>query len=206
MAKRLDLQKVHNSICDGAHVLNQIQGHDAIVLIGKTGTGKSTLIQAISGRQLNETVDEYGRVVYDSDSPLAGFEIGHGKISQTKHLSCFVHKNASDQPVMYLDSPGFEDTDGVETDLATAAMLKKVAASARSLRFVVLINCASLREDRGGALNSVVRLIHSMVDNLKSIREVLSSCSLIQRSCAIQVQCVPWNNSNKVCFKRLQKF
>ena len=68
---------------------------------------------------------------------------------------------------MYLDTPGVEDTNGVETDIATAAWLSQVAKRCKSLKFVILIHCASLIEDRGGAFRSVLKFAKAFVRDFK---------------------------------------
>ena len=77
--------------------MEQVEGRDVVLVIGKTGTGKSTLIQAIAGRKLHEaeyvssfiqkgsTIDAASKVVYE----VTGFEIGHAKISKTTNIGCY---------------------------------------------------------------------------------------------------------------------
>ncbi|CAE8600880.1 unnamed protein product, partial [Polarella glacialis] len=65
--------------------------------------------------------------------------------------------------VMYLDSPGYEDTAGPEVDFATSISYHKVAATCGQLRFLVLVSCASFLDNRGGAIRSLTKLLSSLV-------------------------------------------
>ena len=73
--------------------------------------------------------------------------------------------------LVYVDSPGFEDTNGQEADIATSVMLSQVAKRCRSLRFVIMISFVTLLEDRGGAMRSVMRLIRSFTKEFKDERQ-----------------------------------
>jgi len=177
LSRPFDMKILRDSIENGEHTLEHVAGKDVVLIIGKTGTGKSTLIQGISGRQLYSTVhttEKYGQVVekkvFEAREALVGFEIGHVKSSMTKCINYFIHQqdDSTGDGVMYLDSPGFEDTSGPEIDIATSVMLSSVAKKCRSLRFVILINYASLIENRGGAIRILLKFIRSFVQDFDS--------------------------------------
>lgn len=179
ISRKFDLQLLQQSIDDGAAVLEGIQYKDVVLVVGKTGTGKSTLIQALAGNILFATEFEttsfgqtISKTVFDSQTPIPGFEIGHRKSSQTRHINSFTtsvaRKDGSTKELVYLDSPGFEDTEGSEVDIATAVMLSQVAKVARSLRFVIMINYVSLLEDRGGSMRGILKLVRSFVSDFEA--------------------------------------
>jgi len=175
LSRPFDAKLVVQGIERGEPVLDKVDGRDVVLVVGKTGTGKSTLIQAIAGRTLQETKHTCGivrgneitvdKIVYEAVDPLVGFEIGHGKTSKTASIGCYDAPPCVDKAegagLLYVDSPGFEDTNGQEADIATSVMLSEVAKRCRSLRFVIMISYVSLLEDRGGAMRSVLRLIRS---------------------------------------------
>ena len=131
--------------------------------------GKSTLIQGIAGKRIIEIEHKASfsgevatKVAYDAENALPTFEIGHSKTSKTNSINALVHGEGKSE-IVYLDTPGMEDTNGVEMDIATAALMSQVAKRCKSLKFVILIHCASLIEDRGGAFRSVLRFAKAFV-------------------------------------------
>ena len=178
MARPFDMDLLQHSIRIGTQALDQVQGRDVVLIIGKTGTGKSTLIQGLAGKKIKVAVhntDYNGqrvqKKVFEVEDPLCDFDIGHDKASKTKAIRSYEHhltstittatNNLDDKvltpprKILYVDSPGFEDTDGHEMDIATSVMLSQVAKKCNSLRFCVLIHYASVLEDRGDAIRAI---------------------------------------------------
>jgi len=136
-----------------------------------TGVGKSTLLQGIAGKKICEIKHRTSfsgevatKSAYDAEDALPAFEIGHSKKSKTSTINALVRGEGCDE-IVYLDTPGFEDTSGVEMDIATTALLSQVAKRCKSLRFIIIIHCASLIEDRGGAFRSVLRFARAFVQD-----------------------------------------
>lgn len=172
LSKPFDMELLQQSIETGSKVFDDVTDKNVVLVIGKTGTGKSTLIQGIAGKMLQEavhTTDCAGQFVeksvYEAVDALPDFEIGHAKSSQTKSFSCFVapSNEGNKKTTVYVDTPGFEDTDNQEIDIATSIMLSHIAKKCKTLKFVVLINFTSLLEDRGGAARSVLRFTRAVV-------------------------------------------
>lgn len=172
-----DMELLRSCIEHGRPVLEKVQGEDVVIVLGKTGVGKSLFIQGIAGKKIvpvkYET--EYDGATafadaFEAKDPVPGFDIGHTKVSKTKSINCFVRKSVgrSSKDIVYVDCPGFEDSAGPEVDIATSVMLSQVAKKARSLRFVVLINFASLIEDRGGAMRAVLKLAQAFVSDFET--------------------------------------
>lgn len=57
----------------------------------------------------------------------------------------------------------YEDTAGVEVDIATSISFCRVAELCSRLRFVVVVDCNTFQVDRGGAMRSVTKLVSSFV-------------------------------------------
>jgi energy-coupling factor transporter ATP-binding protein EcfA2 len=170
-----NMQLLKRSIENGRSTLDQVTGKDVVLVLGKTGTGKTTFVQAIAGKRI-KVVEHVmlldGKVnvhrVFEAEDPLDGFEIGHAKLSATKAINSIEKTTSKGSTLTYVDTPGFEDTDGHEMDIATSIMLTEVAKRCNSLRFVVLINYVSLLEDRGGALTAVLKFIGAFVKDFES--------------------------------------
>ena len=129
-----NMQLLRDSIKKGETILSEVLDRDVVFVVGKTGTGKSTLIQGIAGKSfqetsfvtesLSETVESQ---VFEANDPIPGFEIGHAKSSKTHALNIFCRNESTlGDSVVYIDTPGFEDTEGIEVDIATSLMLTQV--------------------------------------------------------------------------------
>ena len=135
------------------------------------GVGKSTLIQGIAEKRIHEidhktsfSGEVASKKVYAADDALPQFEIGHDMKSKTSSINGLLRSSGNTE-VVYLDTPGVEDTGGVEMDIATASLLSQVAKRCKSLKFIIMIHCASLIEDRGGAIRSVIKFARSFVQD-----------------------------------------
>lgn len=188
LSRRFDAGLVVQNIQRGETALDQVEGRDCVLIVGKTGTGKSTLIQALAGKKIKEVKHSFSyangretevtmKNVYDVVDPLPGFEIGHEKKSKTATIGCFDPNSVSDRSflrnkkLIFVDSPGFEDTGGPEGDVATSVLLSQVASRCRSLAFVIMISYVSLLEDRGGSMRSVLRLIRSFTRSFEEDKQ-----------------------------------
>jgi predicted GTPase len=146
--KQFNMDLLRESIEKGEKVLDDISGKDVVVVVGKTGVGKSTLIHGIAGKSFHvasfkteissQTIESQ---VFDADDPIPGFEIGHAKSSKTQALNVFSRKDVkAENAVVYIDTPGFEDTEGIEVDIATSIMLAQVRVDESSMVFLLEIN------------------------------------------------------------------
>eukprot|EP00854_Cymbomonas_tetramitiformis_P004389 gene4389-5398_t len=177
--RHLDLKLLGNLIASAEPTIQDLAGKDVVILLGKTGTGKSTLVQAISGRKLRRckhqaTADGAVKDVFEADDPLEGFCIGHDQRSQTKHINHYprpssansgggARESEGEEVVVYVDSAGYQDTSGIEVDIATSISFQRVSDVCRSLRFVVLVSCVSFLEAKGGAVRDLVKLVSTLV-------------------------------------------
>jgi len=116
--------------------------------------------------------------VFDAVDALPAFEIGHTTKSKTSSVNALLRKMTGDiegkdeAEIIYLDSPGVEDTSGIEMDIATSALLSQVAKRCKSLKFVILVHCASLLEDRGGAFRSVLKFAKKFVNDFNESKVI----------------------------------
>ena len=97
----------------------------SVLLMGPTGVGKTTLINYLSGANLEckEYKDKYGspEAVVDVKDSRTDLIIGHTPKSQTKIPNKLYDKV---KKTTYWDCPGFEDTKG--QDIANAFYIKKL--------------------------------------------------------------------------------
>ena len=180
---RLDVAALAALVSEGQSTLDAVRDKECVILVGNTGAGKSTFVQKVAGRQISASVDAASeRRVYvvaaatDDDAasslkPLVGSEIGHHAASKTKRLNHFERESG----VVYVDTSGFEDTAGLEAEIALSISVKKLAGACTSVRFVVLVNSGAFTVDRAQSMRGVAESIASFVgDNFKSHQEAFT--------------------------------
>jgi len=93
----IDENKLTNYIYDGWNSLKVAEGKNIVLVMGNTGSGKSTLINYLLGNKLEKKKDAEGkwRWYRIEGDPSPGPEIGHGDDSETGNFqdSCRLKQN-----------------------------------------------------------------------------------------------------------------
>ena len=115
----------------------------------------------------------------NGDGMEEGFEIGHGLQSMTRHVRPFFREETS---TFYVDSSGYGDSKGIETDIATSICIRYVAQRAARLRFVVLINAFQFYSDRASELKRNLDVVakfigHNFEDHKLSFTFFFTHCN-----------------------------
>ncbi|MGK3761231.1 MAG: energy-coupling factor transporter ATP-binding protein EcfA2, partial [Bacillariaceae sp.] len=98
IVKAFDVDLLRDCIKRSEDSLKHIDGKDVVLIVGKTGTGKSTFIQGIAGKTFKKSsfsCDDKNltaKDVFEAENPIPGFEIGHAKSSMTKHIKFFLRE------------------------------------------------------------------------------------------------------------------
>lgn len=157
LASKLKQNKVESDIIP--------EGSDVVIIIGVTGAGKSTFLQAIAGHELVATCDGYDKIKYtlkgDGES---GFDIGEKYASETDKVKVYYSKETL---CYYVDTPGYEDTRSFEIDIATALGIKRVCLKASRLRIAVFINANKFFVNKGAPLKDTLKHVQGFIgDNV----------------------------------------
>ena len=93
-----------------------------VIFLGNTGSGKSTVVNYLAGKQLEAIEDEDDEIVIIAPDAVEGMEIGQDMSSCTKIPTRWV----SDENIAYWDCPGFGDTEGPVQDITNAYYIHKL--------------------------------------------------------------------------------
>lgn len=116
-----DFEKVIKFIDEGMSKIAGSNGKDIIVLIGRTGAGKSTTINALSGEILKE--GKKGII------PSGPAKMGDGKKSETSQPQLISGKGK----FSFLDTMGFNDVRGnVAMEISSSILLEMALKPART--------------------------------------------------------------------------
>lgn len=163
--RRSQAQRKVNDLLSLIHDANDgpasqtVAGKKVVLVVGNTGSGKSTFVNYMLGRQIFERADdEYGDMVVDCRNPIA--TIGHSKKSETYLTSVYSDEESK---ISYIDCPGFGDNRGAEVDIVNMYSIARLLRIADKLQGVVfLTSFASLQADRGNSLRRAIKTMASI--------------------------------------------
>ena len=157
---------------------------DAVMVVGGTGAGKSTLMHVLKGIPLalyKRKLD--GKVFLTPTSPeqmLTGSKIGATLKSETKHvniLSCHDESPGPLSNLQIIDTPGFLDTTP-EDEIVNAVTISKTMVNCKTLRVIFLFRESTLYDGKSqGFLSELTTLATLFKDFKKASQSLLLWCS-----------------------------
>ena len=117
IGKFFDVDLLRDCIKRSEESLKHIEGKDVVLVVGKTGTGKSTFIQGIAGKTFRKSsfsCDDKNitaKDVFEADDPIPGFEIGHAKSSMKKQIRYFVREYENEHEDNTVSNTNTKDND-----------------------------------------------------------------------------------------------
>lgn len=168
------LKAISALVTEGNDRINHV-AENGILVLGKTGAGKSTLAHVLAGRKLQSIFDdEIGEFIIDTLQPIKGIKIihdkaiveqpdtseiriGHSPLSETTipnkiiigHNSAFetaIPNKCKVQDALVWDCPGFRDTAGIAQEIANGFYIKKLFHNTKQLKFVLVVSEASFSD------------------------------------------------------------
>ena len=124
----------------------------AVIVIGRTGVGKSTLINLLAGNRLVGVFDDdTGTMRIDAPEPLHDFKIGHRVASET----AIPNKWRSPDGVVFWDCPGLLDNRGEAQEIASAVFIKKLFGTPQ-IKIIIMVNEFDLRDIRAAPMIDLI--------------------------------------------------
>jgi hypothetical protein len=136
----------------------------------------------LAGRVIGEVVDEDGMHHLDVvDIPGRVSRVGHAFGSETKELRAF--RDASSN-LAFCDTPGFEDTEGVDADLVNAITITSAVRRPATVRLVVLLSVPGLlapgvRDYFGPILKVLCNFLDDVPKHRQSVLVLFTHCGHI---------------------------
>ncbi|PCJ28964.1 MAG: hypothetical protein COA94_03160 [Rickettsiales bacterium] len=153
------IQTISSRICEGNDRIAKEKHPQAILLIGNTGAGKSTLAHALSGRGLQGIVeDETGELLIDALHPTEDIVIGHQMTSETT----IPNKCRNGETVVW-DCPGSNDTQ-VDQEFPNIFYIKRLLEMSQAVRLVLVVPEPNIVGDKGSKFVETIKYFMNSFD------------------------------------------
>lgn len=140
-----------------------LENQEVVLFIGPTGCGKTTSVLYLAGAKFKETehkgFDHYDPVHFPQEH-LKSFHVAPGSNSVTRTVQA-APVECNGRHVVLADSPGFNDSDGVEADISNGMGLIRALSRAKAVRPVLVFNAALLK-DRFRSLSETLTTVTRM--------------------------------------------
>ena len=153
--------------------LNQISSiatvKNPVMVLGRTGSGKSALINLLAGKPLVSRRNENtGEFFLDSPDMLPGITIGNDQPAETSVPHAWIYNGNT----AYWDCPGFDDNRGIEYEITNAFLIKKLFNAYQTCKILIVVSDADLNDIKAINLLSTVRaldlFLRSNIDKSRS--------------------------------------
>ncbi|HJD60430.1 MAG TPA: tetratricopeptide repeat protein, partial [Rickettsia endosymbiont of Omalisus fontisbellaquei] len=114
-----------------------------ILILGKTGAGKSTLAYLLAGKKLKiKKIESTEQTVFEAEEPNENIVINHNQVSETSIPGKIM--GGKDKDIAIWDCPGFMDTTGIPQEIANAFHIKRLFTVNSQLKFILAVTEADL--------------------------------------------------------------
>ncbi|CAF3671837.1 unnamed protein product [Rotaria socialis] len=188
----LNVLEIQRLVREAENTAELIRDKEIVLLIGETGTGKSTTIQFLTGSKMKKTRVEIASGKFLEHITIDGppqnpqlHRISSSALnkSETRYITPVTvplkdilgaHENGH---ITLCDAPGFSDTAGPEVDIANSLGVIEALKGTESVKLLVLSSYKSLG-DRGQGIQKLAEILINMVngigDKLKAIAYVFT--------------------------------
>ncbi|CAF0837737.1 unnamed protein product [Adineta steineri] len=186
LIRPLNLQEIQRYIKRSELTANLIRDKDIILLIGTTGSGKSTTVQFLTDTKMKETRVEIcpGKFLkhITTDGPITNpglIDIKSNPLSKSETRFIIpvtislkdIFGSYETNEIILCDAPGFSDTESPEMDISNCARVTRALKCCKSVSILALSSYRSLG-DRG---EGIQQLIHILINMIYGIENRLNS-------------------------------
>ncbi len=176
--KGIDFDKLTRLMNISLQEIQPARSRDLILLVGKTGAGKSTTLNYLMGCPL-QSRKRGARTLIDVENGPAYAEIGHDILS-SKTLYPKVVPTKEFPELAYIDLPGFRDTRISEEKLCSHMGIQMAIRFAKAVRgIIVVIDFSSLIAERGTDFVDLLNILGGFLKNETVLNTTGSSSRLL---------------------------
>lgn len=162
-------------------ILKQIKDKKLIIILGNTGSGKSTLTNFLINSKLKK--------IYDHEDSLADFvidvedkniefsQIGHNyEKSKTEGFKLYFNKKEN---LVLLDTQGFFDSRGVDYEISFSLLFEKILENCKSLKFILLSSFANFESNRSEGFRKNLNFFEKLFVSKENLKKYQKSIMLL---------------------------
>lgn len=113
----------------------ETQNKDIILVVGRTGSGKTTTVDYLIGKRMRKTVFRNNTVIDVAEDEKDYGKIGHGANAETNFPMIYQSK---EMPFYYCDCPGFDDNRGDVYRMCVAISMRAAITYAKTVRGIII--------------------------------------------------------------------
>jgi len=162
----LDIDLLLQLLQGNFEACDQISDQDIILLLGESGAGKSLTVHFLAGSTIQKD-EQVGLKVLTSNPQLDSFATSHSTHSVTRCINSISVACGADETVIVCDTPGFNDTDGAEYDIANGICIADAMRKCHSIKPVILLS----QKGMGDRCQGISNLSKLLVKIFSSIEE-----------------------------------
>ena len=163
----IDIQELKRHIDLVNKTSIDIDGKDIVLFLGYSGAGKSTTVLFLSGlKMVWAKLNHLPHITTEKEiinPSLKQITTSPFSMSETKHISVVNLKKYKE--IFLCDTPGFDNTNGPEVNIANTIGINLLVTKAKSVRPVILISSKSIG-DRAIGLKGLATIIINMIPNI----------------------------------------
>ncbi len=139
------------------------ENKEVVLLVGTTGSGKSTIVNYLMGSKLELTINEFGEQQVNVAPGYKEYaKIGHTMNAETQWPKIDLEQAFK---YAYCDCPGFDDNRGGQQLMLNSINMKKAINSSKTIKAViVVIDYKTLEVNKGNSFRKVLQTISCLLD------------------------------------------
>lgn len=149
---------------------HNIEDKIVTVFLGPTGSGKTTLYYALTGKQLKGSKTGPIRRL-NAAAPEKNFKIGNTGLAETI-IPGIEYDQGTD--MIFCDCPGFFDNRGEIQDITNSFAICRVLSQAKNVKILLLVSITDIFATHGKALRECCNIVERLIPDKQSLKPAIA--------------------------------